>query len=95
MQRVNQPDRLSLDAFADTTTASNGQYNTFTNTAPATALVGATKIHLLRATIPYIPPASIPNYSCVFYYYKLASATALPSANTLRAVRLEIGRAHV
>lgn len=88
MQRVNQPDRISLDSFADTTTATNGQYNTFTNTAPTTALVGAKKIHMLRATIPYVPPASIPNYSLVFYYYKLATATTVPNNASLCAVRL-------
>jgi hypothetical protein len=87
MNRLNQPDRLSLDSFMDTTTASNGLYNTFVNHSPNTALVGAKKIAMLRATIPYIQP-SIPNYSTVFYYYKMASATALPAANVLKAVRL-------
>jgi hypothetical protein len=88
MQRVNQPDRLSLDSFADTTTATNGLYNTFSNTAPTTALVGAKKIHLLRASVPYIPTASIPLYQCVFYYYALGEATDIPEAGNLRAVRL-------
>jgi hypothetical protein len=87
MNRVNQPDRLSLDAFGDTTTSTDGQYYTFLNTAPNTALVGAKAIHMLRATIPYIQ-VSIPTYSLVFYYHKLASATAIPTADTLRAVRL-------
>ena len=87
MQRLNQPDRLSIDSFMDTTTATNGQYFTFVNHAPNTALVGAKKVHLLRASIPYIQP-NIPNYQLVFYYHKLASATAIPSALTLKAVRL-------
>lgn len=87
MNRLNQPDRLSLDSFMDTTTATNGQYFTFVNHAPNTALVGATKIHMLRATIPYIQP-SIPNYSLVFYYYKLPNGTTVPSSTYLKAVRL-------
>ncbi len=86
MQRVNQPDRISVDAFADTTTATNGQYYTFTNNAPTTALVGAKKVHMLRASIPYIQNP-VPNYQLVFYYYKLANETDIPTANELHAIR--------
>lgn len=87
MNRVNQPDRISVDAFMDTTTITNGQYFTFVNHAPNTALVGAKKVHMLRCSVPYIQ-LNIPNYQLVFYYHKLASATAIPTALTLRAVRL-------
>lgn len=87
MNRVNQPDRLSIDSFMDTSTGTNGQYFTFQNHSPNTALVGAKKVHMLRATIPYIQ-TSIPSYQLVFYYHKLGSATTVPSATTLRAVRL-------
>lgn len=87
MNRLNQPDRLSLDSFMDTTTATDGQYFTFVNHAPNTSLVGAKKIHMLRCTIPYIQP-SIPDYALVFYYYKMANATSIPTANDLKAVRL-------
>jgi hypothetical protein len=87
MQRLNQPDRVSVDSFMDTTTQTNGQYNTFVNHAPNTALVGAKEVQLLRATIPYIQP-SIPNYQTVLYYYKTASANDIPVANDLHAIRL-------
>lgn len=86
MNRLNQPDRLSLDSFMDTTTATDGLYYTFVNHAPNTALVGAKKIHMLRASIPYIQP-SVPNYACVFYYYKMPNATTVPAAQYLKAVR--------
>ncbi len=84
---MNQPDRLSIDSFMDTTTGSNGQYYQFVNHSPNTALVGAKKVHLLRASIPYIQ-ANIPNYQLVFYYYKLPNATTVPSSAYLKAVRL-------
>lgn len=87
MNRVNQPDRISVDAFMDTTTATDGQYYTFVNHAPNTALVGAKAVALLRATIPNIV-LPIPDYSLVFYYYKLPTATTVPSSTYLKAVRL-------
>ena len=87
MNRLNQPDRVSVDSFMDTTTQTNGQFYTFVNHAPNTALVGAKKIHLLKATIPYIQ-LPLPSYQLVFYYYKLPNATTVPSANYLKAVRL-------
>jgi hypothetical protein len=87
MNRVNQPDRLSVDSFMDTTTATDGQYFTFVNHAPNTALVGAKEATLLRCTIPFIV-LPIPDYQLVFYYYKLPTATTIPAATHLRAVRL-------
>lgn len=87
MNRVNQPDRISVDSFMDTTTATNGQYYTFVNHAPNTALVGAKEVTLLRCSIPYIQ-TSVPNYSLVFYYYAVASSTTVPTSAALRAVRL-------
>lgn len=71
----------------DTTTGTNGQYYTFVNHAPNTALVGAKKVQFLRCSIPYIQ-TSIPNYQLVFYYYKLPTATTIPAAQYLKAVRL-------
>lgn len=87
MQRLNQPDRLSIDSFMDTTTATDGLYYTFVNHAPNTALVGAKKVHMLRASIPYIQ-LPLPSYQLVFYYYKMPNATTAPAANYLKAVRL-------
>jgi len=87
MNRVNQPDRISVDSFMDTTTATDGQYYSFVNHAPNTALVGAKKVHMLRCSLPYIQ-TNIPSYQLVFYYHRLASATTVPSSSTLRAIRL-------
>lgn len=87
MQRVNQPDRISLDSFMDTSTESNGLYFTFVNHAPNTRAVGAKRVHMLRATIPNIQ-LPIPNYSLVWYYYKLPTATTVPAAQYLKAIRL-------
>lgn len=87
MQRLNQPDRVSVDSFMDTTTQTNGQYNTFVNHAPNTALVGAKEVQLLRATIPYIQ-LNLPDYQLVLYYYKMAAPTDIPTANDLHAIRL-------
>lgn len=87
MNRLNQPDRISVDSFMDTTTATDGQYYTFVNHAPNTALVGAKKIHLLRASIPYVQ-MPLPTYQLVFYFYKLPTATTIPTSTHLRAVRL-------
>lgn len=71
----------------DTTTQTDGQYFTFVNHSPNTSLVGAKKITMLRATLPYIQ-TSIPDYSLVFYYYKMPNATTAPAAIYLKAVRL-------
>lgn len=87
MNRLNQPDRISVDSFMDTTTSTNGQFNTFVNHAPNTAVVGCKKVQFLRCSIPYIQ-TSLPNYQLVFYYYKLPTATTIPAANYLKAVRL-------
>jgi hypothetical protein len=87
MNRINQPDRLSIDSFMDTTTATDGQFYTFVNHSPNTSLVGAKRIHLLRASIPYIQ-LPLPSYQLVFYYYKLPTATTIPAANLLKAVRI-------
>lgn len=87
MNRLNQPDRISVDAFMDTTTSTDGQYYTFVNHSPNTALVGAKKITLLKATIPNAT-SILPDYSLVFYYYKLPNATTTPASTYLRAVRL-------
>lgn len=87
MNRINQPDRISVDSFMDTTTSTDGQFYTFVNHSPNTSLVGAKKIHLLRASIPYIQ-MPIPDYQLVFYYYKLPTATTVPTAVHLKAVRL-------
>lgn len=87
MNRLNQPDRICVDSFMDTTTGTDGQYNTFVNHNPNTHLVGAKKVQLIRATIPNIE-LPLPYYSLVFYYYRLPTATTVPNNTHLRAVRL-------
>lgn len=87
MNRLNQPDRICVDSFMDTTTSTDGQYHTFVNHAPNTALVGAKKITLLKASIPNAI-SILPDYSLVWYYYKMPTATTIPSSLYLKAVRL-------
>lgn len=87
MNRLNQPDRICVDSFMDTTTGTNGQYFTFVNHSPNTSLVGAKAVQLVRCTIPNIQ-IPLPSYSLVFYYYKLPTATTVPNSTHLRAVRL-------
>jgi hypothetical protein len=82
----NRPDRVSLDAFADTNRGTNAVYSSFTNDL-GVAVLNAKRLHLLRATIP-IPKLQIPDYQLVFYYYELPDATTVPTATHLKAVRL-------
>lgn len=87
MNRLNQPDRICVDSFMDTTTGTDGQYYTFVNHNPNTHLVGAKQVQLVRCTIPNIQ-LPLPDYSIVFYYYRLPTASTIPNATHLRAVRL-------
>jgi len=83
---VNTPDRLSLDAYADTGRASAATYSSFTNNL-GVAILNAKQLHLLRATIPNAK-LQIPDYQLVFYYYELPDGTTVPTASHLKAVRL-------
>jgi hypothetical protein len=83
---VNRPDRISLDAYADTNRGTNAVYSSFQNDL-GVAVLNARRLHLLRATIP-IPKLQIPDYQLVFYYYELPDATTVPTATHLKAVRL-------
>lgn len=87
MNRLNQPDRICVDSFMDTTTSTDGQYFTFVNHNPNTHLVGAKQVQLVRATIPNIQ-LPLNDYALVFYYYRLPTATTIPNSTHLRAVRL-------
>jgi hypothetical protein len=86
MNSVNTPDRISLDAFADPDRPNNAVYSSFTNNL-GVAVLNAKQLHLLRATIPNIN-LQIPDYSLVFFYYRLPNATTVPSSTHLRMVRL-------
>ena len=86
LNTLNRPDRISLDAYADTNRGTNAVYSSFTNDL-GVAVLNAKRLHLLRATIP-IPKLQIPDYQLVFYYYELPDATTVPTATHLKAVRL-------
>lgn len=86
MNSVNTPDRLSLDAFADPDRPNNAVYSSFTNNL-GSAILNAKQLHLLRATIPNIN-LQIPDYSLVFFYYRLPNQTTVPNSTHLKAVRL-------
>ena len=86
MNTVNTPDRLSLDAYADTERNSNAVYSSFNNTL-GVAILNAKQLHLLRATIPNVK-LQIPDYQLVLFYYNLPDATTVPNSTHLKAVRL-------
>jgi hypothetical protein len=86
MFRINAPDRLSIDSSADTFSSATAEFNTFRNEL-STAVLDAKRIQMIRATIPNIR-YPIPNYQLVFYYYELPTATTVPDATHLKAVRL-------
>ena len=86
MNTVNTPDRLSLDAYADTERNGNAVYSSFNNNL-GVAILNAKQLHLLRATIPNVK-LQIPDYQLVFFYYQLPDATTVPNSTHLKAVRL-------
>jgi len=86
LNTVNTPDRLSLDAYADTERNSNAVYSSFNNTL-GVAILNAKQLHLLRATIPNVK-LQIPDYQLVLFYYNLPDATTVPNSTHLKAVRL-------
>lgn len=86
MNTVNTPDRLSLDAYADTERNGNATYSSFNNNL-GVAILNAKQLHLLRATIPNVH-LQIPDYQLVFFYYNLPDATTVPNSTHLKAVRL-------
>ena len=84
--RVNQPERVFLSSSDDTTSASSGAYNSF-QIDLRTAIVGAKRTQLLRATIPNIQ-VNIPDYALVFWYYRLAAPNTALSLADLHCVRI-------
>lgn len=86
MNTVNTPDRLSLDSFADPDRPNQAVYSSFTNQL-GVAVLNAKQLHLLRATIPNIN-LQIPDYSLVFFYYRLPNASTVPNSTHLKVVRL-------
>ena len=85
--RVNQPERVFVNSSDDSSSAATEPgFATFQATFD-TPILGAKRAQLLRCTIPNAQ-VNVPDYMCVFYYYNLPTATTVPSAATLKAVRL-------
>lgn len=84
--RVNNPERVFLNSSDDGRNTTDFGFSQFTCTYD-TPILGAKKTMMLRATIPNAQ-VNIPSYQLVFYYYQLPTATTVPSALYLKAVRL-------
>jgi hypothetical protein len=84
--RVNQPERVFLNSSDDARTQANVGFSDF-QALFRTPILAAKRAQLLRATIPNCQ-INIPDYQLVFWYYNLPTATTVPSAATLKAVRL-------
>lgn len=84
--RVNNPERVFLNSSDDTRNITGFGFSEFQCTFD-TPILGAKKTMMLRATIPNAQ-VNIPDYSCVFWYYNLPTATTTPSLTYLKAVRL-------
>jgi len=84
--RVNQPERLLIRSDDDTTQSNQSGFYQFQVNLP-TPVLDPKRCQIIRATIPNAQ-LQIPDYMCVFFYHKLATATTAPSNSTLRAVRL-------
>ncbi len=84
--RVNNPERVFLNSSDDGRNTTDFGFSLFTCTYD-TPILGAKKTMMLRATIPNAQ-VNIPDYQLVFWYYRLPTATTVPSAIYLKAVRL-------
>lgn len=84
--RVNQPDRVFISSNDDLTQPTGTAFSLVRATFD-TPILDAKRTQLLRATIPNAT-VNIPDYQTVFWYYQLPTATTVPSATYLKAVRL-------
>lgn len=87
MSSVSQPERVSFDSINDVAQQSAGSANYFINVFNPSILAPHT-ISFVRATIPNVAQPNIPDYSLVFYYYRLTNQTTTPTASLLQAIRL-------
>ena len=85
--RVNNPERVFLNSSDDRRNTTDFGFSQFACTYD-TPILGAKKTMMLRATIPNATGLAIPDYQLVFWYHNLPTATTVPSASTLKAVRL-------
>jgi hypothetical protein len=87
MSSVNQPERVTFDSINDPSQSQGGATNQFVNNYNP-SILAPYSISLLRATIPNVAQPNIPDYSLVFYYYRMPNSTTVPSATYLKAIRL-------
>jgi hypothetical protein len=82
--RILQPDLVEVNSFNDPNTPflTNGFINDL-----QTPVINPKRLTLIKATIP-VSTIQLPDYSNVFWYYKLATATTVPTTANLKAVRL-------
>lgn len=82
--RILQPDLIEVNSFNDPNTpfVMNGFVNDMN-----TAVINPKRMTLIKATIP-VSTIQIPDYSLIFFYHRLATATTAPSTSTLQAIRL-------
>lgn len=86
--RVNCPERLLLASEDDQTSANNGRYSQFQINLQ-TPVLDPRRCQLIRATIPNIT-LNLPDWGGLcFFYYRLPTATTVPTDRTyLKCVRL-------
>lgn len=82
--RILQPDLIEVNSYNDPNTPflTNGFVNDMN-----TAVINPKRLTLIKATIP-VSTVQLPDYGLVFWYYRLDSATQVPTTNNLKTVRL-------
>lgn len=83
---LNRPDIVSVDSFNDNNFPQTSIVSQFTNTLN-TPIIGAKEIQLKRASF-VAATMNIPDYSLIFWYYRLPTATTAPSSTYLKAIRI-------
>jgi hypothetical protein len=84
--RVNCPERVVISSDDDNSNVSQTGFSQFTCNLP-TPVLDPQRCQVIRTSIPNIQ-LQIPDYQLVFWYYSLATATTVPAAADLRAIRL-------
>lgn len=89
MATLNRPDKITLDAYSDTTlefAGNSGVYSSFTNRL-RTPILNAKGIQILNAN--FVNSAlQLNDYSLMFFYYASLTQAGIRSASNLRCVRL-------
>jgi hypothetical protein len=90
MTTLNRPDKITLDAFSDSSldfAGNNGQYFRFTNRL-TTPLLGLKGIQMLNANFVNSALQMNDGYSLMFLYYASATQAGIRTAANLRCIRL-------